>query len=75
VTPGYCIIAADGIMRDLTDVPGGDLSWTFDNPAAAALEFAASHPDFEMRQPAWPFNRSDLQQNITYWPDAWLWKK
>jgi cephalosporin hydroxylase len=75
VTPGFCIIAADGIMRDLTDVPGGDPSWTDDNPAAAALEFAASHPEFEMRQPAWPFNRSELKQNITYWPDAWLWKK
>jgi cephalosporin hydroxylase len=75
VTPGSCIIAADGIMRDLTDVPGGDPSWTSDNPAAAALEFAASHPEFEMRQPAWPFNRSELQRNITYWPDAWLWRK
>jgi cephalosporin hydroxylase len=75
VTAGSCIIAADGIMRDLTDVPGGDPSWTQDNPASAALEFAAAHPEFEIRQPAWPFNRSELQQNITYWPDAWLWRK
>jgi cephalosporin hydroxylase len=75
VTQGSCIVAADGIMRDLTDVPGGDPSWCKDNPAAAALEFAASHPEFEMRQPAWPFNRSELRQNITYWPDAWLWRK
>jgi hypothetical protein len=56
-------------------VPGGDPAWSQDNPAAAALEFAASHPEFEMRQPKWPFNRSELQQNITYWPDAWLWRK
>jgi cephalosporin hydroxylase len=75
VTPGSCIIAADGIMRDLSDVPGGDATWTHDNPAAAALEFAAAHPEFEMRQPKWPFNRSTLEQNITYWPDAWLWRK
>lgn len=75
VTLGSCIIATDGIMRDLTDVPGGDPAWSQDNPAAAALEFAASHPEFEMRQPKWPFNRSELQQNITYWPDAWLWRK
>ena len=59
----------------LTDVPGGDPSWSYDNPAAAALEFAAAHPEFEMRQPRWPFNRSDLERNITYWPDAWLWRK
>ena len=51
VTPGSFIIAADGIMRDLTDVPGGDPAWLNDNPAAAALEFAASHPEFELRQP------------------------
>jgi len=75
VTPGSCIIAADGIMRDLIDVPGGDPAWTHDNPAAAALEFAAAHPELELKQPEWPFNRSDLRQNITYWPDAWLWRK
>jgi len=75
VTPGSCIVAADGIMRDLTDVPGGDPSWADDNPSSAALEFAAKHPDFEMRQPAWLFNRSTLRNNITYWPDSWLWRK
>jgi cephalosporin hydroxylase len=74
VTVGSCIVAADGIMRDLTDVPGGDPSWSHDNPAAAALEFAAAHPEFEMRQPRWPFNRSNLEKNVTYWPDGWLWK-
>jgi cephalosporin hydroxylase len=75
VSPGSCIIAADGIMRDLTDVPGGDPAWSHDNPAAAALEFVAAHPEFEMRQPRWPFNRSALEKNITYWPDGWLWRK
>jgi cephalosporin hydroxylase len=75
VTPGSCIVVTDGIMRDLTDVPGGDASWAYDNPCTAASEFRAEHPEFELRQPAWPFNRSTLQKNITYWPDAWLWKK
>lgn len=75
VTPGSCIIAADGIMRDLADVPGGDPAWSYDNPAAAALEFAATHPEFEMRQPRWPFNKSALERNITYWPDGWLWRR
>jgi len=75
VTPGSWIVAADGIMRDLTDVPGGDAAWSHDNPAAAALEFAAAHPEFEMRQPRWPFNQSTLENNITYWPDGWLWRK
>jgi cephalosporin hydroxylase len=75
VTPGSYIIATDGIMRDLTDVPGGNPAWAHDNPATAALEFAAAHPEFELGQPRWPFNRSTLEQNITYWPDAWLRRK
>ncbi len=68
VTPGSCIIVTDGIMRDLTGVPGGDPAWLDDNPAAAALEFAAEHTEFELRRPEWP-------RNVTYWPDAWLWRK
>jgi cephalosporin hydroxylase len=75
VTPGSCIVVTDGIMRHLTDVPGGRADWAYDNPCTAASEFRAAHPEFELRQPAWPFNRSNLQRNITYWPDAWLWRK
>ena len=75
VTPGSCIVATDGIMRDLSDVPGGIAEWTGNNPSAAALAFAANHPEFELRQPAWRTNGSSLTQNITYWPDAWLWRK
>jgi cephalosporin hydroxylase len=74
VTPGSCIVAEDGIMRDLTDVPGGDPAWITDNPATAAREFLAAHPEFEMREPAWKYNRSELRRNVTYWPDAWLWR-
>lgn len=75
VTPGACIVACDGIMRDLADVPGGASEWRTDNPAAAAAEFAARHPEFELRPPAWPFNRSPLERGTTYWPDGWLWRK
>jgi hypothetical protein len=45
-----------------------------DNPAAAALEFAARSQEFAQRPPVWPFNDSPLRQNITYWPDGWLWR-
>jgi cephalosporin hydroxylase len=74
VTRGSCIVAEDGVMRDLTDVPGGDPGWITDNPATAAREFLAAHPEFEMREPAWKHNRSQLRRNVTYWPDAWLWR-
>ncbi len=72
VTPGSYIVATDGSMKDLYDVPRGDPSWAWDHPAAAAAEFVASHPDFVLEQPAWPFNESDLTENITFWPGAWL---
>jgi cephalosporin hydroxylase len=75
VTPGSCIVVEDGIMRDLADVPGGQPEWTSDNPSAAAREFAAAHPQFELREPAWKFNRGPLRKPVTYWPGGWLWKK
>jgi len=72
VTPGSYIVATDGIMKELHDVPRGDAAWTWDHPTAAAAEFAAAHPEFELAQPPWPFNQSGLSRNITHWPGAWL---
>jgi cephalosporin hydroxylase len=75
VTPGSYIVATDGLMQDLHDVPRGETTWDEDNPAAAAREFAAAHAQFEIRQPDWVFNESDLSENITGWPEAWLLRK
>lgn len=75
VTPGSYIVATDGVMRDLADVPRGSSEWTWDNPAEAASAFAEKHPEFEIEQPAWPFNESALKRNITHWPNAWLRRK
>lgn len=72
VSPGSYIVATDGIMHDLVDVPRGQADWSHDNPSRAARDFAAQHPQFVIEQPAWPFNESDLQANITHWPGAWL---
>ncbi len=72
VTPGSYIVATDGIMRDLHDVPRAGKNWIEDNPARAAQNFAMKHPEFVIEQPAWPFNESELSNNITHWPDAWL---
>lgn len=75
VTPGSYIVATDGSMKDLHDVPRGRPEWATDNPTAAAAEFAARHPEFVMEQPEWPFNESGLSRNITHWPNAWLRRK
>ncbi|MFC0711801.1 cephalosporin hydroxylase family protein [Azorhizophilus paspali] len=72
VTPGSYIVATDGIMFDLADVPRGAAEWASDNPMWAARDFAARHQGFVIEQPAWPFNESELAQNITHWPGAWL---
>jgi cephalosporin hydroxylase len=72
VTKGSYIVATDGIMRDLADVPGGMPAWKSDNPLAAATEFAARHPEFRQEQPRWLFHDGELTENVTYWPGAWL---
>lgn len=72
VTPGSYIVATDGIMYDLADVPRGTPAWATDNPTWAARDFVAKHREFLIEQPAWSFNESDLDQNITHWPGAWL---
>jgi cephalosporin hydroxylase len=72
VAPGSYIVATDGIMQSLHDVPRGNPRWIEDNPAQAAAEFVQIHPEFEIMQPVWPFNESDLSRNVTHWPSAWL---
>lgn len=72
VAPGSYIVATDGIMKDLSDVPRGTPEWDMDNPVTAAVEFCRKHPNFTIEQPAWGFNESALGKNLTYWPSAWL---
>jgi cephalosporin hydroxylase len=68
VTPGSYIVVTDGIMEDLSDVPGGMAGWSGDNPKAAALEFLASHPEFEL-------DKEPTSLGVTYWPDGYLRRK
>jgi cephalosporin hydroxylase len=75
VAPGSYIVATDGVMRDVHDVPRGTESWSWDNPAAAAIEFAEAHPEFVLENPVWPFNESELTESVTHWPSSWLRKR
>jgi cephalosporin hydroxylase len=72
VPSGSYIVATDGIMVALHDVPRGEPEWSWDNPLAAAEQFAKEHDDFVLEQPRWPFNESELDKNVTHWPGAWL---
>lgn len=75
VSAGSYIVATDGSMGELYDVPRGKPEWQVDNPATAAVEFAKRHQEFALEQPSWPFNESLLAENITHWPSAWLRRK
>jgi len=68
VSSGSYIVASDGIMEDLDDVPGGKAGWTHDNPKEAAHEFLAEHPEFEL-------DPAPTRLGVTYWPDAYLRRK
>ena len=72
VTPGSYIVATDGIMQLVHDVPRGQPGWRTDNPAKAAIDFASQHRQFVIEEPAWQFNESRLDKSITAWPSAWL---
>lgn len=75
VCPGSYIVATDGVMHEVADVPRGTPSWTEDNPTTAAREFAAVHPEFELTKLPFEFNESTLDFQITHWPGAWLLRK
>lgn len=72
VCPGSYIVATDGVMREVADVPRGTPSWIDDNPTTAARDFAEAHPEFELTEPPFAFNESTLDFQITHWPGAWL---
>lgn len=72
VTKGSYIVATDGCMEYLEDVPRGKAGWTKDNPAEAARDFVKAHPEFVIDMPRPIFNESTLKETPTHWPDAWL---
>ena len=72
VTPGSYIVAADAVMRDLHDVPGGQPGWKTDNPANAAKDFAARNPAFALAPPPRAFDETATAVEATYLPSAWL---
>jgi cephalosporin hydroxylase len=74
VTPGSYVVAADGVMQNLFDTPWGKPEWVEDNPAAAAREFAALHPEFVIKRPKALFGEEYVVEELTYWPDAWLYR-
>jgi cephalosporin hydroxylase len=69
---GNFVLTTDEIMRDLHDPPRGAPDWRTDNPATAAEEFAARHPEFVLESPAPPFDERSAPVEVTHWPGGWL---
>ena len=72
VSLGSYIVATDGIIKDLYDVPRGNPAWVKDNPLQAIKQFIKGHKEFKVEIPKWQFNESALTKDITHWPNAWL---
>lgn len=72
VSVGSYIVATDGVMKDLHDVPHGRAEWCDDNPCVAAADFAARHPEFVLEEPPFAFNEGAVKERVTYWPGAFL---
>lgn len=66
------IVATDGLMEDLHDVPRGRPEWRLDNPCTAVREFALRHPQFTLEAPPFLFGEALTRQQVTHWPDAYL---
>ena len=52
----------------------GQKEWIEDNPASAAREFVEDHPEFKIERPKAIFNDQYVIEELTYWPDAWLYR-
>lgn len=72
VTPGSYLIAADGVMRDVADMPRAMREWEHDNPIPAVHAFLEKHEEFELVQAPQPFDESESGWDPTYWPEGWL---
>jgi hypothetical protein len=72
VSLGSYIIATDGIMQFLDNVPGGHESWADNHPSLAAEEFVNEHEGFAIEPMQRPFDESLLTEDPTYWPSAWI---
>lgn len=72
VTKGSYIVATDGIMKQVAGGPRTAPDWTWNNPLDAAVEFAASHPEFSLEEPPFPFNEGVVTERVTYWPKGFL---
>jgi cephalosporin hydroxylase len=72
VAPNSYIIVCDGIMQELASAPRTSPDWVIDNPQTAIKDFLADRNDFALEEPVFPFNEGNINERVTYWPNAYL---
>jgi cephalosporin hydroxylase len=72
VTPDSYIIACDGIMAQVAGAPRTAPDWAWNNPLTAIDDFLASHSDFSLEEPEFPFNEGKVRNRVTYCPKSFL---
>jgi cephalosporin hydroxylase len=72
VTPGSYLVATDGIMADLVGAPRSEPDWGTNNPQGAVSDFLREREDFQLVEPAFPFNEGKVRTRVTYWPNCYL---
>jgi cephalosporin hydroxylase len=66
------IVACDGIMKEVAGAPRTSADWTWNNPQSAVKKFLEERDDFVLEEPKFPFNEGQIQERVTYWPNAYL---
>ena len=76
---GSYIVVTDGSQEYLgntprakVDYPGYAETWEKNNPKEAAEDFVLNNDQYEIIEPLFPFNESDLDFRITLWPSAFI---
>ena len=79
VSIGSYIVVTDGsqeylggTLRAKKDYPEYCKTWNTNNPKKAAENFVSNNPSFQIIEPTFPFNESNINFRVTNWPSAFV---
>lgn len=79
VSIGSCIVVTDGSQEYLSETPrakkdytGYCKTWTTNNPKKAVENFVSNNRNFQIVEPTFPFNESNIDFRVTNWPSAFV---
>jgi len=79
VSVGSYIVVTDGSQEYLGTTPRAKVdylgyveTWEENNPKKAAEDFVLNNDQYEILEPLFPFNESNLDFRITLWPSAFI---